>query len=180
MSEEQEVLHEREDYHKSNNGLQIVVYPALIAFVILATYGFFLIFSLTRDMAVMAENVASMTESVNQNMQIIAREMVKMSGKMETMSEMTPAILSMNDKISLMQQDMMQMRQEIRRIGQSVGLMVDSTSSMAMILPELRGDVWSISNSIYNLSRPVNMFSSFLPANQTYAPRPTYQVLPPP
>jgi len=44
-------------FQQSTRRWEIIVYPAMFAFVVLAGYGFFLIFSLTDDMSNMADSM---------------------------------------------------------------------------------------------------------------------------
>ena len=58
---------------------ELVVFPALFAFVVLASYGFYLIFSLTKDISFIAK-------SVDRNMTVIAQRMDSMAGNVDNMS----------------------------------------------------------------------------------------------
>ena len=46
--------------------LQLIVYTALFAFIVLAAYGYYLIFNLTHDVHSLSNDVRQMTRSVNQ------------------------------------------------------------------------------------------------------------------
>jgi hypothetical protein len=55
---------------------ELIVYPSLFAFIILAAYGFYLIYSLTNDVRFLAL-------SVDRNMSTVANEMQRMSEDMD-------------------------------------------------------------------------------------------------
>ena len=76
---------------------ELVVYPAMLAFVVLAGYGFFLIYSLSKDIHVMAQgmdpqmakHLADMSDSIvllSENIRTMTRRVHKMSGTMEDVS----------------------------------------------------------------------------------------------
>jgi hypothetical protein len=47
-------------FEKSARRWELVVYPAMLAFVVLAAYGFFLVYSLTKDMHTLARSIDPM------------------------------------------------------------------------------------------------------------------------
>jgi hypothetical protein len=76
---------------------ELVVYPAMLAFVVLAGYGFFLIYTLSKDIHILAEgmdpqmakNLANMSDSIvylSENILTMTRHVHKMSGSMEDIS----------------------------------------------------------------------------------------------
>ena len=82
---------------------ELVVYPAMLAFVVLAGYGFFLIYSLSKDIHIMAQgmdpqmakHLADMSDSVillSENIRTMTRRVHKMSGSMEGISEKMDAL----------------------------------------------------------------------------------------
>ncbi len=94
---------------------EMVVYPSLFAFIILAGYGFFLIYSLSRDAHQISEEMVKMSrqmESISQNMVIIAQTM---DGQSQTMQEMAVNMRGMNASINRMRYDMSIMNQNVSR-----------------------------------------------------------------
>lgn len=76
---------------------ELVVYPAMLAFVVLAAYGFFLIYTLSKDIHTlaqgmdpeMAKNLGNMSDSViilSENIRTMTRRVYKMSDTLEDMS----------------------------------------------------------------------------------------------
>ena len=72
--------------------MQMLVYPAMVAFFILAAFGFYLIFSLTSDVRRMANTFVHMSGSIETNMDSIAGTMGHMSGKMDNLVESTDSM----------------------------------------------------------------------------------------
>lgn len=85
---------------------EMIVYPSLFAFIVLASYGFYLIFSLTSDVASLARNVSVLTQSIDRmtvnmdnvsvNMNHISASMVSMDQKMNALEPMSINIEQMN------------------------------------------------------------------------------------
>ena len=62
---------------------ELVVYPSLFAFILLAAYGFFLIYSLTSDMSMMAR---SMDREMGEHMSSLANNMKNLTINIDHMS----------------------------------------------------------------------------------------------
>lgn len=128
---------------------ELVVYPSLIAFIILAAYGFFLIYSLTTDVA-----------KVARQMDIIADSMVSVSENMEDVS----------DNISLMSYNMDKMAVDMRKQESSFNNMVGymdgmngSMKDMTVTMYYMRQDMSSMGYNIHSASGPMRMMNNFMP-----------------
>lgn len=142
-------------FQQSARRWEVVVYPAMFAFIVLASYGFFLIYSLTGDMAKIARSMdADMgkhMDSVASNMVILSEQILKMSNtlndisakldvmspmlvhmrNMDTaMSNMNQSIEPMNPSIANMNLSIANMTQSIMRLDQSIQQMNQSTTNM--------------------------------------------------
>ncbi len=92
---------------------EMIVYPSLFAFIVLAAYGFFLIYSLTTDISRVANDMNKITitmEKVATNMDAITKNMVVMTQTVDSqsasMKEMTYHIRGMNMSMNRMRYDM--------------------------------------------------------------------------
>lgn len=92
---------------------EMIVYPALFAFIILASYGFFLIYSLTTDISRVADDMNKITltmEKVAVNMNAVSKNMVLMTQTVDSqsasMKEMTYHMRGMNMSMNQMRHDM--------------------------------------------------------------------------
>ncbi len=141
-------LEKREE--SSTRRMQILVYPAMVAFIILAAYGFFLVHSLTKDVGKMAVSIVIISDAVDQNMKIISTSTVEMSEKMTSLVSSTE---SMTGRVGEMSTD-------VGSMSQNIGQMKDSTSSLAASTTNMQQDMWSLNQ---NISTPLSMFNKFIP-----------------
>ena len=144
----------------SNKNMQMLVYPAMFAFIILAAYGFYLIQSLSSDVHNMAETISVMTTSVDKNMNAISGTMEDMSGRMKqlvvTTQSMSGDIGSMNSNTDAM--------------VSSIGGLKSATYDMAASTNNMQRDMWSLNQ---NISTPLSFMNNFLPwKNNTSGPFP--------
>ena len=101
---------------------EMIVYPSLFAFIILAAYGFFLIYSLTKDVHYVVEDMHKITASMERvvvNMDAISKNMVVMTQTVDSqsasMKEMVYHIRGMNMSMNQMRYDMSIMNNSVSR-----------------------------------------------------------------
>ena len=87
---------------------EMIVYPSLFAFILLAGYGFYLIYSLTQDAHDMAKNMQSMSK----NMVVISESMLTIS---QNTNNQTVAMNGMNNSMNQMRQDMSMLNRSVSR-----------------------------------------------------------------
>ena len=94
---------------------EMIVYPSLFAFILLAGYGFYLIYSLTQDAHQMAKNMQSMSN----NMVVISEGMLTISqntnNQTAAMREMVVSMHGMNGSMNMMRQDMSSLNYSVSR-----------------------------------------------------------------
>ncbi|MBK1719927.1 hypothetical protein [Thiocystis violacea] len=125
---------------------ELIVYPSLFAFIILAAYGFYLVFSLAKDVHYLAI-------SVDTNMTVIASNMQSMS---DNVSRMSSSVRSMSVSVDSMARDvnaLEPMLVSIQDMNRAIQNMTLSTSSM-------RNDMAVMNQSI---SRPMQFMNWFMP-----------------
>jgi uncharacterized protein YoxC len=138
---------------------ELVVYPAMLAFVILAAYGFFLIYTLSKDIHTlalgmdpeMARNLGNMADSVvylSENIRTMTRRVDTMTGHIEDISEKMDAL----DTLEPMLVNMRGMNVSMGSMDQSVRVITASTDAM-------RYEVGRMGNSM----RPMGVMSDFMP-----------------
>lgn len=125
---------------------ELIVYPSLFAFIILAAYGFYLVFSLAKDVHYLAISVDSNMTVLASNMQSVADNMGQISANVRTMSV---SVESMSRDVSTLEP----MLTSMETIDKSIQAMTHHTFTM-------RNDMAVMNRSV---SRPMNFFSSFLP-----------------
>jgi uncharacterized protein YoxC len=129
-------------FESSARRWELVVYPALLAFVILAAYGFFLIYNLSRDIHVLAQgmdpdmaqhltDISSSVAYLSENVRTMTRRVDKMSNtlidisdKMDTLETLDPMLVHMRGMDASMHNmniTIDQMRGEVTYMGRSIG-----------------------------------------------------------
>ncbi len=125
---------------------ELIVYPSLFMFVILAAYGFYLIYSLTKDAHVMAEQMVTITS----NMSNISRGMLTVSGEMGTVAT---EMRAMNTEVATASASTEQMVANMQAMNGSMAAMTGSIDHM-------RYSMAVMNNSV---SRPMSFMNSFMP-----------------
>lgn len=129
--------------------LQFIVYAALFAFVVLAAYGYFLIYNLTHDvhhmsyqMNQMTYTFQRMTASVETNMDIMSSNFQKVSRIITTtMPRLTHDTSYLQDDIRQMVKTMNTLNQEIKNIAKNMALITNATVNM-------QRDMWSMNKNV--------------------------------
>ncbi len=127
------------NFERSTRRWEIVVYPAMFAFVLLAIYGFILIRSLTSDMHRIAASIDDKLNSnivlMNRNIQQMSQEMVTMRKQLQTMSGQMQAL-----------EQLAPMEEQMRQMNGNMQYLVVSTQRM-------QSDMAALS---WNIARPMS------------------------
>jgi len=132
---------------------ELIVYPALLMFCVLAAYGFYLIYSLTKDVGILAEQITI----INNSMRQISANVDRMSGNVEQMSG---NISSMTDHVTLMTGDISEATEVMSRMVIHMRDMNVSMQSMNVAMEQMRYHIGVMNQSV---SRPMSFMNSFLP-----------------
>ena len=138
---------------------ELVVYPAMLAFVVLAAYGFFLIYNLSKDIHTlasgmdpeMAKNLSHISESViylSENVRTMTRRVYHMSESVETMAEKM-------DSLEYLEPMLVNMS----GMNNSMEGMNNHMRSMNMTGDAIRYEMGNMSNSL----RPMSRMNNFMP-----------------
>jgi hypothetical protein len=125
---------------------ELIVYPSLFAFIILAAYGFYLVFSLAKDVHYLAISVDSNMTVLASNMQAISDNMAQMNANVRAMSV---SVDSMSRDVNTLEPMLM----AIETMDRSIRSMTFSTASM-------RDDMAVMNRSI---SQPMQFMNRFIP-----------------
>lgn len=87
---------------------EMIVYPSMFAFILLAAYGFFLIYSLTKDVG----GIASEMKSINHTMQAVV---VNMERQTLTIQEMNGHVRNMTGSMGKMSHDLAVINNSVSR-----------------------------------------------------------------
>lgn len=151
-------------FQQSARRWETIVYPALFAFVVLAGYGFFLIFSLTSDMSKMAdsmddkmgEHMASMTSSIvslSQQVKMMTHTMKNISTKLDTLEPMLQYVGAMDNSMAQMTQSMVHMDIMMTRMDKSMARMDISIGSMD-------GSIGNMDRSMRSMDRSIHVITT--------------------
>lgn len=101
---------------------ELIVYPSLFAFILLAGYGFYLIFNLTSDVSRVAKHMDAITQNmqdISTNMNSISKNMVLMTQSVDAeaqlMSEMVVSMRNMNVTMGMMRHDISVINNSVSR-----------------------------------------------------------------
>lgn len=126
---------------------ELVVYPSLFAFIVLAGYGFYLIYSLTHDVAIMARSI---DKNMGQNMADIATSVLRLSDNVDKLRldvhDMVSYTASLADNMTKVEGEMASMVVDVGKIGHN-------TQSIS-------GDLTNISGTMHVLSANVGIISA--------------------
>lgn len=128
---------------------ELVVYPALFAFIVLACYGFYLIYNLTHDVGQLARNVSSLTASVDS----MAHNLNDITGDMNRVTTAMNSITGAMGEVSTKMDSLEPMRQNMASMDQSTRYMATSAERMGYYMGELN----------HNVGRPMGAMGSFMP-----------------
>ncbi len=173
---------------QGNRRLQMVVFPSLFAFVLLASYGFYLIYNLVEDVDKMATavdlNLGFMSErmsQVSQNLDVLTgsvrdisvnlddltgtvsamnASIVDISKQVTTLPPMLVVMESVNERISSMDGSMKSLDTRIGSISVSVQSMNNQMAGIAAATQHISGNVSGLNQ---NIGRPMNFMNSIMP-----------------
>lgn len=146
-----------QSFQQSTRRWELVVYPALFAFVVLAGYGFFLIYSLTHDMHIMA---TSMDPHMGQHMGSMSREIEHMSRNIAALSEQIERMRHTMDDISVKMDSLPPMLTHLENMDKSVAGMDQSVRFITTTTDQMRTDMGIMNR---NISRPMSFFNNMAP-----------------
>jgi uncharacterized protein YoxC len=125
---------------------ELIVYPSLFAFIILAAYGFYLVFSLAKDVHYLAISVDSNMTVLASNMQSVSDNMGQLTANVRTMAV---SVESMNNKVGTLEPMLANISS------------MDQTMKSIMFATHHIGTDMAIMNS--SVSRPMSFFNSVMP-----------------
>jgi uncharacterized protein YoxC len=129
---------------------ELIVYPSLFAFIILAAYGFYLVFSLAKDVHYLAI-------SVDSNMTVLASNMQSMS---DNMGQLTANVRTMTVAVESISRDVSTLEPMLTNIEQ----MDNSMKAMTYATHNIRNDMAVMNRNIgQGIARPMSFFNTFMP-----------------
>ena len=143
---------------------EMVVYPSLFAFVLLAGYGFFLIYRLTHDIAVLSQSVTHMAVIVSDAMPRMTKDLNMMTGSIDNM---TGNIDGMSTEISSMSNQM----NTLTPMSNNIQSMTHNIGSMNRSVYGMQRDIGGMNRTVS--SGPLGMMNDVMPfSSSSNVPRP--------
>ncbi|MBF0603720.1 MAG: methyl-accepting chemotaxis protein [Nitrospirae bacterium] len=137
-------------FDKSARRWELIVYPSLFSFIILAMYGFFLIFSLTQDIRIMA---SSIDPQMGFNMGSLSSNIGMLSNNVELMSTHLEYI---SDNMETMSVDMQNMADSVETMSGKISVMADSISNMEKSIQGLNKNVLEMNTTMTGMGKQLN------------------------
>jgi methyl-accepting chemotaxis protein len=128
---------------------ELIVYPTLFAFILLAAYGFYLIFSLAKDVHFLAK-------SVDSNMSLMSSNIVSMT---DSVSQLSANVRTMAVSVDSMARDVRTLEPMLTNMDS----MEESMKAMTVSTHFMHRDMRVMNHSIYDASRPMAKWNSIMP-----------------
>lgn len=135
-----------QSFEMSARRWELVVYPSLFAFIILAAYGFYLVYSLANDVSFIARSVDRNMSSLVQSIDTVSQDMDKLTVAVGSMSE---NVGSIDRRIAVLDE----MSVEMAKIESSVSKMTQATNHIGGTMANLN----------HSIGRPMSFMNHFMP-----------------
>ncbi len=133
-------------FESSAKRWELIVYPSMIAFIVLAIYGFYLIYSLSRDVHNLSLTVIALTESVDNNL-----------------TRMSTSVTAMDHTMTKLNNNIARINTNVESMTVNLKTMTYSTNSMAGSTHRMQRDTRRMQKDLSNLSSPMGFMSGFFP-----------------
>lgn len=166
-------------FDNSTRRWEMIIYPSMFAFILLASYGFYLIYHLTHDISVLSKSVTNMAAIVSESMPEMAGDLRGMTGSIDNMTVnvngMTGDLSKMTDQMSA-----------LRPMNANLANMTDTMGSMNRSVYGMHRDVGNMNQTVSG--GPFGMMNDVMPFssnsyNRNVPPPPMYippAIAPPP
>lgn len=127
------------------------VFPAMIAFVILSVFGFYLIYGMLQRMESMSNDITRMTNLMEKSVPVLSTDIHELNA---TITKTMP-----------------ELEQHLNDMSENVSAMSYSTASMATSTQHMGQSTWEINRSI---SKPMRAMNKMIPWNVNTPPPQNY------
>ncbi|RTZ74353.1 MAG: hypothetical protein DSZ00_04655 [Gammaproteobacteria bacterium] len=142
-----------EVFESSARRWELIIYPSMFAFVVLAAYGFFLIYRLAGDVHYLAISVDSHMSVLSNNMQHMSENIGQITTNIRTM---TVSLDSIEHKMGTLQPILASMES----MDKSIQMMNTSTQDMTNTTRFMQYDMHRLNR---NVGKPLSFMNSFMP-----------------
>lgn len=153
-----------EHMEQSSKRWEKMVFPAMVAFIVLAGYGFFLVNSLSSDMRSIAttlnQDFRREMISIGEDMHNMTEQVALMRDTVATMSDKMDPLAPMLDEIAKLDQSVDSINVSVQHVDESIDHMDDSIDEMNRSVRSMGRDMDDISDSF---DVPFGPMKKFLP-----------------
>ena len=142
-----------EVFESSARRWELIVYPSLFAFIILAAYGFYLVYNLAKDVHYLAISVDTNMTTLSGNMQNVSENMGQLTANIRAM---TVTMDSIDNKVGTLEP----MLANLDSMDGAIQSMTHATHTMGRATQYMQVDMARMNNSI---GRPMSFMNSFMP-----------------
>jgi uncharacterized protein YoxC len=142
-----------EIFESSARRWELIVYPSLFAFIILAAYGFYLVYSLAKDVHYLAISVDSHMTVLAGNMQSVSENMGQLTANVRSMTVTMDAIDNKVATLEPMLASIGSMDEAMKSITVATHLMSNATNRMQ----------YDVRGMNHNIGRPLSFMHAFMP-----------------
>jgi hypothetical protein len=128
---------------------ELVVYPSLLAFIVLASYGFYLIYMLTSDVNRLARSMETVVVAIN----TMSTDLNAVSGNVASISGNLSTIAT---DVGTGSQDMGHLLVKLDNINNSVGV-------MTVPMYHIRNDMGRMNHTMHDVTGPMKMVNGMFP-----------------
>ncbi len=142
-----------EAFESSARRWELIIYPSMFAFVVLAAYGFFLIYRLAGDVHYLAISVDSHMSVLSSNMQNMSENMGQITTNIRTM---TVSLDTIESRMATLKPILASMES----MDRSIQMMNASTRDMSFTTRNMQYDMYRLNR---NIGRPMSFMNTFMP-----------------
>jgi len=142
-----------EVFESSARRWELIIYPSLFAFIVLALYGFYLIYNLQRDVHYLAISVDTNMTTLAGNMQSVSQNMGQLTTNVRAM---TVSLDSIDRKVGTLEP----MLANINSMDNSMRHMTQTTQSLNTAAHGMNTHMYRMNRDI---GRPMRIMNTFMP-----------------
>lgn len=142
-----------EVFESSARRWELIIYPSLFAFIVLALYGFYLIYNLQRDVHYLAISVDTNMTTLASNMQSVSQNMGQLTTNVRAM---TVSLDSIDRKVGTLEP----MLANINSMDNSMRTMTATTTSLNQAAHGMQLNMHRMNRDI---GRPMRLMNTFMP-----------------
>ncbi len=128
---------------------ELVVYPSLLAFIVLAAYGFFLIYTLTGDVSRLARSMESVV--------------VSMDGVVTTMTTVSGNVAAMSSNLTSIADDVGEGSDTMASMHDNMVEIKETMHVMTVPMYQIRHDMAGMNNNMHRVAQPMRMMGGIMP-----------------